>query len=639
MMNRKLYILVAIMFFGLCGKAQEYLVGFGNGAGTRDGQQRIVYNDNVATLPFFDDFTELGNSPSQQRWQGYCVFTNSGFPYLPVNYRAATLDLVDEQGAVYNNGSSSPFIADSLMSVAIRLDSLDGRALTPADSLYLSFYYQAGGYGDAPDKNDSLVLCFGYGYDELVVDPETGFEVVYERTAWKHIWSTGGMDFDSTFTKVMIPITDTCFFKERFYILFYNYGTLPTTMYPNERSNMDMWNIDFVYLNAGRTSNPFIKEDTYPKVSLTGQKPLMLKRYSSMPYRQYAETSPEVSMNYFIPVFATNLDSMNHQVHYYCDVENNSNGTVYHVNDTAFLLNQYLTDGVTAHNVLLKNFRFPDNIQDDSASFTIRQYIDVVDQYGTAVAGDSIVSSQGFYNYFAYDDGIPEKGYGLTPDDTYMATQFNVATPDKLYGVQLLFNQTYNDANFNFFDIYVWGNNDGKPGNAIYVLENQRPIWSENIYEFAYYEFDDPVTVNGTFYVGIRQQEKKSINIGFDTSRDCSAYNFFKVNSYWESSQFSGALMIRPVVGSNYYIGIDENQDVVTDLQLSPNPVSSVLHLNGINADECSEIIVYDLTGRTVMNVRYSNELNVSDLDSGVYVIRIINHDGSSLSSKFIVSR
>ncbi len=627
------------MFFRLCGNAQEYLVGFGNGVGTRDGQQRIVYNDNVATLPFFDDFTELGSSPSQQRWQGYCVFTNSGFPYLPVNYRAATLDLVDEQGAVYNNGSSSPFIADSLMSVAIRLDSLDGRALTPADSLYLSFYYQAGGYGDAPDKNDSLVLCFGYGYDELVVDPETGFEVVYERTAWKHIWSTGGMDFDSTFTKVMIPITDTCFFKERFYILFYNYGTLPTTMYPNDRSNMDMWNIDFVYLNAGRTSNPFIKEDTYPKVSLTGQKPLMLKRYSSMPYRQYAETSPEVSMNYFIPVFATNLDSMNHQVHYYCDVENNSNGTVYHVNDTAFLLNQYLTDGVTTHNVLLKNFRFPDNIQSDSVSFTIRQYIDVVDQYGTAVAGDSIVSSQGFYNYFAYDDGIPEKGYGLTPDDTYMATQFNVAVPDKLYGVQLLFNRTHNDANFNFFDIYVWGNNDGKPGNVIYVLENQRPIWSENIYEFAYYEFDNPVAVSGTFYVGIRQQEKKSINIGFDTSRDCSAYNFFKVNSYWESSQFSGALMIRPVVGSNYYIGIDENQDVMTELQFSPNPVSSVLHLDGMSAEKCSEIIVYDLTGRTVLDTPYSNELNVSDLDNGVYVIRVINHDGSSLSSKFIVSR
>ena len=639
MMNRKIYILIAIMFFGLCGNAQEYLVGFGNGADTRDGQQRIVYNDNVATLPFFDDFTELGNSPSQQRWQGYCVFTNSGFPYLPVNYRAATLDIIDEQGAVYGNGSSSPFIADSLMSVAIRLDSLDGHALTPADSLYLSFYYQAGGYGDAPDKNDSLVLCFGYGYDELVVDPETGFEVVYERTAWRHIWSTGGMDFDSTFTKVMIPITDTCFFKERFYILFYNYGTLPTTMYPNDRSNMDMWNIDFVYLNAGRTSNPFIKEDTYPKVSLTGQKPLMLKRYSSMPYRQYAETSPEVSMDYKVAMFSTNLDSMNHQVHYYCDVENNSNGTVYHVNDTDFVLNQYAADGVAMHNILLKNFRFPDNIQADSASFTIRQYIDVVDQYGATVAGDSIISNQGFYNYFAYDDGIPEKGYGLTPDDTYMATQFNVATPDKLYGVQLLFNQTYNDANFNFFDIYVWGNNDGKPGNVIYVLENQRPIWSENIYEFAYYEFDDPVAVSGTFYVGIRQQEKKSINLGFDTSRDCSAYNFFKVNSYWESSQFSGALMIRPVVGSSYYIGIDENQDVMTELQLSPNPVSSVLHLDGMSAEKCSEIIVYDLTGRTVLDVLYSNELNVSDLDNGVYVIRVINHDGSFLSSKFIVSR
>jgi len=643
MMNNKFLILIAILLFGLCGNAQEYVVGFGCQTDTKSSHPRILYNDNEATLPFFDDFTELGGSPSQLRWQGRCAFVNSGFPYLPVNYRAATLDLVDEYGIVYSNGSSNPFIGDSLMSVAIRLDSVNGRALTPADSLYFSFYYQAGGYGDTPDENDSLVLCFGYGYDELVVDPETGFEIIYEKTAWKHIWSTTGNVSDNSFIKVMIPIVDTCFFKERFYVLFYNYGTLPTQMYPNDRSNMDIWNIDFVYLNEKRSANPFIKEDSYPKVGLTGQNPTLLNRYRSMPYKQYIETSPAVSMDYKIQIFASNMDSMNHQVCYSFDVENNATGEVYHVNDTNFVLNQYDTNGHASYNIRMKNFRYPDDIQSDTASFTIRQYIDVIDQYGESVAGDSIISRQGFYNYYAYDDGIPEKGYGLTPDDTFMATQFNVAIPDKIYGVQLLFNRTYNDANFNFFDIYVWGNNDGKPGNVIYVLEDQRPPFGgytpECMYEFEYYEFEQPVTVSGTFYVGIRQQEKKSINIGFDTSRDCSAYNFFKVNTAWESSSYPGALMIRPVVGANYYVEIAENQGKTSQLTLSPNPVSNVMQINGIDENDCKEIVVFDVTGRAVMKTPYHKELNVNNLSDGVYVVRVINNDGSSLQSKFVVSK
>jgi len=636
MMNKRFFTIVALMLCALCGNSQEYLTGFGKAAETRDGQRRIERNDNVATLPFFDDFTEKGTSVSTSRWQSPCVLPNSGFPYKPVNYRAATLDLVDGEGTVYGNGSSNPFIADSLMSVAIRLDSVGGRALTPADSLYLSFYYQAGGYGNAPDKNDSLVVCFGYGYEEYIVDSVYGSITIIEKTKWKHIWSIPGDEFDSTFTKVMLPITDTCFFKERFYVLFYNYGTLPTTMYPNDRSNMDIWNIDFVYLNENRS---ILKEDSYPLVSLSGIEPQFLKRYNSMPYAQYKETSPEVSMDYIYKVYASNMDSLTHQVRYYSNVENNNSGDVYEINDTTFVLEDYTSNGIKDLNVLMRNFRFPDNIQSDSTSFTIRQYIEVIDQYGETVAGDSIVSKQGFYNYFAYDDGIPEMGYGLTPDDTYFATQFNVAVPDYMYGVYMLFNQTFNDANYNFFDIVVWGNNNGKPGEVIYTLENQRPEWSDDIYDFAYYKFEKPVPVNGTFYVGLRQQEKMTINIGFDATNDNSQYNFYKVNTTWENSAFPGSLMIRPMVGKEYFIGVEENQCVTRELMLYPNPAGNVLHIDGVDSDDCSQVLIYDVTGRLVMEAQYQNELNISELSNGIYVLRLMDENGNSLTSKFVVSK
>jgi len=282
------------------------------------------------------------------------------------------------------------------------------------------------------------VLCLGYGYEEY--DTIDGVVYIYEKTAWKHVWSIPGEESDSTFTKVMIPVKDACYFSNRFYVLFYNYGTLPNIMYPNDRSNMDIWNIDFVYLDVNRSIR---KEDSYPKVTLSGIEPSFLRRYTSMPYKHYCETSPDVTMNYLYRACASNLDSISHQVHYYSTVEDNNTGNVYAVNDTSFVLLEYSDFGNKSFNFRLKNFRFPDNQQYDSALFTIRQYIDVVDEYGDVVAGDSIVSTQGFYNFYAYDDGTPEKGYGLSPDDTYLATQFNVSSPEKLYGVQILFNQIF----------------------------------------------------------------------------------------------------------------------------------------------------------------------------------------------------
>lgn len=637
MMNKKFFILTFLLLFVMTGRSQEYLNAFLTASETKAEQQRIVRNDNVATLPFFDDFTEMGNSPSQQRWQGGCVFTNSGFPCLPVNYRAATFDVVDEFGAVYKNGSSNPFIADSLMSVAIRLDSLNGNALSPSDSVYLSFYYQAGGYGDAPENNDSLVLYFGYGYDEYVVDSVNNVTYIYEKTEWKHAWSIPGEAFDSTFKKVMLPITDTCFFSNRFYLLFYNYGTLPTDMYPNERSNMDIWNIDFVYLDANRSK--LSNKDPYPKVSLSGAEPRFLKRYSSMPYKHYNETSPEVTMASTYKVFMSNLDTVTHEVRYNCTVEDNNTGGLYQVDTRKLGLLEYSIAGIDAIDVSLDDFRFPDNPQADSASFTIRQYIEVVDQYGDVVAGDSIVSKQCFYNFYAYDDGTPENGYGLVPDDTYFATQFNVSSPEKIFGVQMLFNQTFKNANYNFFDIYIWGNSNGKPGEVIYVLENQRPEWPDNIYEFAYYKFEKPVQVSGTFYVGIRQHDKKTINIGFDTSFDNSKYNFYKVDEKWENSSFKGSLMIRPMVGKEYVFGVDENQSVTDEIVVYPNPVRDVLYLDGVESDECIEVTIFDVTGRNVKSFSHSNDLNVRDLNSGLYVVRVLKTDGSMSMSRFVVSK
>ena len=491
MMSKKiiLTILMAVSFL-MSGNAQEYLTGFNGGI---PEQESLKLRDEVtATLPFFDDFTDEGIYPDASRWQTGNASVSSGFPKMPVNYRAATLDVLDRYGKVYSRGSSNPFLADSLLSVKIRLDSLNGQALTPADSLYFSFYYQPGGFGDSPERDDSLVLKFGYGYDEEVFDTVLQNYVTLRKTAWKQMWASEGMEFETFidslgenqyFKKVMIPIIDTCFFKEDFQILFFNYGTLPTQMYPNDRSNMDQWNIDYVYLDTNRS----LDNDNYPTVNFTYNSPTFLKRYRTMPYKHYKE-NPINEINNIFDMYLTNMDVNAHEVRYSCDVEDNNSDWSYSYSSNPFIINQYSNVGVMRDSVVMGNFIYPYNLPGDTASFTIRHTIEVVDEHSGEVAGDVLEHQQVFGNYFSYDDGTPESGYGLVPNNTYFAVQFKVTTLDTLRGVQMLFNRTFNDANFNFFDIVVWRDNNGKPGAEMYSLKNQRPIWNDSVmYAFSEY--------------------------------------------------------------------------------------------------------------------------------------------------------
>ena len=643
MMSKRivLTILLAVSFL-MSGKAQEYLTGFNGGI---PEQESLKSRDEVsATLPFFDDFRNEGIYPDASRWQTGNVFVNSGFPMMPVNYRAATLDIIDKYGKVYSRGSTAPFIGDSLLSVKIRLDSVGNHALTPADSLYFSFYYQPGGFGDCPDRDDSLVLQFGYGYDEVVFDTVLQNYVTLRKTAWKQMWATEGEEMETFlaecgenqyFKKVMIPITDTCFFQEDFRILFFNYGTLPTQMYPNDRSNLDQWNIDFVYLDMNRS----LDNDNYPIVNFTHNSPAFLKRYRTMPYKHYKE-NPISEINNIFDMYLTNMDVNAHEVRYSCEVEDNNSSWIYSYSSDPFIINQYSNDGVMRDSIVMGNFIYPYNLPGDTTSFTIRHTIEVVDEHSGEVEGDVLEHQQVFGNYFSYDDGTPEKGYGLVPADTYFAVQFKVTTLDTVRGVQMLFNRTLNDANFNFFDIVVWRDNNGKPGQELYTLANRRPIWNDSVlYAFSEYTFNEVVKVNSTFYVGIRQRYSKSINIGFDSSIDNHQYNFYDTGYGWENSSFAGSIMIRPLMGRNTDLLVNTGDSDNGRIVLYPNPANDVVRISGYDQMVYREIVIYDLTGRVVKQAYNCNELYVNDLQDGVYMLRAVKPNGAYDTTKLMISK
>lgn len=575
------------------------------------------------------------------------------------------------------------------------------RALTPADSLYFSFCYQPQGNGNKPEEQDSLVLQFGttterqeFQYIEynnfsiaeifehtqvdtlfphdtvwafggcnpnmfyivtdtltrttagsIAIPCDSVFATVADTT-WRHIWSTPGQSLEEfmndnngqCFKQVMIPINDLQYFKDNFYFRFYNYASIVTSSLPSNRSNEDNWNIDMVYLDKNRTRTDL----SYPMLTFSGQRPSFLNRYQAIPYTQY-RINPSSFIKEQLELDVANLDKEQHQASYYYSVKQIGGSQYYERHLDAVTINPYLQSGFLscpesgespACPYVGQLFALDPLI--DSASYLIKHY--VYDSTCNPPLVDSMVYRQGFYNYYAYDDGIPEMGYGVEPANGEFAMRFELAQPEKICGVQLLFNRTLNDANLKYFDIAIWKDQNGKPGEEIYRFANQRPSWDEGQpYRFTYYEFDESFTLSGIFYIGLIQQSNGLINIGFDASIDNSQYCFYNVNGAWMPSQMSGTLMIRPVVGKSYYIGLDENP--TAEMQLYPNPASSTLHIGGLTNNQPCQISIYDLTGKRIYQSSYEEEISVEGLNDGMYFISVTTTEGQVFTQKFIISK
>ncbi len=87
---------------------------------------------------------------------------------------------------------------------------------------------------------------------------------------------------------------------------------------------------------------------------------------------------------------------------------------------------------------------------------------------------------------------------------------------------------------------------------------------------------------------------------------------------------------------TNGQLGIGEN--VFRNLAIYPNPASTVLNID--NAAN-STIIVYDLLGRTIIiknNISLNEQLNVSQLNAGTYLMKISNED-TTITKKFIIKK
>ncbi|MBK7212036.1 MAG: T9SS type A sorting domain-containing protein [Bacteroidales bacterium] len=616
-----------------------------------------LYPDTLTiTLPVFDDFSVISTWPDKFIWADNFTYVNTDFGVNPPTIGVATFDAIDESGTLYSNAGPYQFEADQLTSQAIRLDSIFSpfaRAINVSDSVYLSFYYQPQGRGSMPAKRDSLILEFHSPAEFDTITSSSGTQI---NPKWHYVWSTPGgtqvdtfaLQHNSYFQQVLIPITDSSrYYKNGFRFRFRNYASLANNYVPDWQSNGDQWNIDVVYLNTGRS----IQDSVLKDIAFADRAPSMLKRFEAMPYRQYGENFVE-EMKDTLDIKIANLDEVNQNASYKYSVQKDSQSPFKTYEGGTYTLFPFSTNGYSSYQPFSRppvNFLYsPFENQEKIVYHTT--HILTTDPSMTVKTNDTIRFSQVFSNYYAYDDGTAEAGVGLNGASGSYAIRFDLNVSDTLRGIQFYFNQVLSGSEEKYFDITVWNDSFGKPGNIIKQLNEVTPTMSDSLNTYHTYWFDSPLVMDALnfpgliFYVGWQQYSIDNLNVGLDRYNDSHQNRFYNVDGNWQMSdnQHAGSLMIRPVVGKVNPLGIAP-KPINQEIKITPNPVNNgELHIilpTEWNKEPNSILVsIFSSSGSVQLNSVWTETIDIGLLPPGLYLASVVNKQTSEKATiKFVV--
>ena len=86
------------------------------------------------------------------------------------------------------------------------------------------------------------------------------------------------------------------------------------------------------------------------------------------------------------------------------------------------------------------------------------------------------------------------------------------------------------------------------------------------------------------------------------------------------------------VTGST--LGVAQNQ--IEGLKIYPNPVTNGTFYINTSSDSKKDVVVYDVLGKQVIKTSTTNAVNVSNLKSGVYIVKI-TEEGNTATRKLVI--
>jgi len=545
------------------------------------------------TLPLFDDFSELSVSPDPNKWSDDYAFINNNYSNDQITTGVATLDALDNTGRLYEAASSFVFEADRLTSLPIDLN------LAPSDSIRLSFYYQPGGLGDVPEVNDSLILQFYAPAEDK----------------WYPAWKADGGSY-SAFKQVILRIDNDRFLTKGFRFRFVSFASLSANLAePSMTGNCDQWNIDYILLDKYRNDEDTVFQD----VAFRSGHRSLLNNHEAMPIKQFQKISL-LEMGSSIPMHYRNNDiivrnvTRNFEI---WDVYRNSLAKAF----SAGAINADPKTNIDDSADLIYTFA----ADTDSALFRVTSWL-ITDVFDPK-ENDTVVYYQKFGNYFSFDDGTSEGGYGvngLGSRNAMVAYRFKSFMEDTIRAVQICFNDSYMNANQRTFDLMIWDDIGGMPGNVLYSQEKAIVKLGEDLNGFYTYHLRDPIMVDDIFYVGWKQITETFLNAGLDINTPHNGKQFYWINGNWINSGVSGSLMIRPVTGAPLATAINDvpyrNKN---SLHFYPNPAVDFITIDQTDWMVAGNtyISIVDLQGREVLKVLLTERIDISSLREGMYII------------------
>ncbi len=621
-MNRTLSLAAVICFALACLEkiqAQEVITPlYGNPlAAKRHSEQDGVKKSTAATLlelPLFEDFSNSSLVADTSIWTDAYAFVNNNFCVNPVSNGVATLDALDADGSIYAQATLSPatFVADHLTSQAINL------GYPASDSIYLSFLYQAGGLCDLPEEEDSLMVDF----------------FASDSSEWINVWRVPGRSLHE-FSHAMIPITQERFLNNEFRFRFRNRASLSRSNdYPDKRSNVDYWHVDYVRLDRNRNASDTILRDVAFNTPLGS----MLKQYTSIPWSHF-DVAYNTTINSFASARYRNNDSITRNVTRSLSIleplynESYDPGT-----PTAADLPAY------DDTLVELSFIYPFDFQrGDSALIRFKAALRT-DAFDPKI-NDTVIHDQWFKDYYSHDDGTAEAGYGLRASGTanaMVAIRYNSFKFDQLGGVYIYFNQVYDSINLkNYsFNLMVWDESGGLPGEIIHEDEiSYKPIYTESYTGFIRYVFSEPVAVSGPFFVGWRQDKEYLLNVGLDRNNRPDPQVMYYNMGNWEASNAPGVIMFRPFLYDET-TGIRDVPGQSRELGIYPNPASDRIWFDVPPDAEGQKLLIhiFDSSGRLVFHSEVrSQSLDLSGFTPGIYFIRALS-GARSYYSKLLIN-
>ncbi len=597
------------------------------------------------SLPLFDDFSYdslfVGLSgiwdinPLSDRRPTVSI----GKGMHPPSKGVAIFDGATRLGKLFKNVLETGW-ADSLVSNPVNLASK-----TTGDSIYLSFFIEPGGLGDRPEPTDSFCVYFDtsgdYGW-KLVC-------VIYGDSFIKNDSIPGIALSSDRFQPVLLPLDTSTYFHDAFRFKFAAFGSL--------NGEMDVWNLDYVYFDEGRTQGDSLTED----LSITYQHTTIFGNYSAVPQNSY-NSSGLMSGTWI-------------ETH-------NSGGTNRTRNSNSFLVSPdpvggNVFSGITGHpnaiTVDADSFSLDSVLPFDAQTFTQAGVFAVESWLDTDAAdlhpeNDTIKVEFRVDSVYAYDDGIGDGAYGLTSAKGF-CQRFTL--PDTVYdtleAVWIHFSPTlyYNGTTQQSttmegksFKCGVWNDSANFPDTLIKIYLAAMTIgFGNQSNDFVRYALSPAIRVPSNFYIGIVQNNSEPVGIGVDHNFDASDQIYYQDQFFdWQNTtQLQGSsLMIRPEFKhSSTFVSRESGKKAPSNkLVIYPNPStdgSFDVAFGESGENEGMTLQVLDMQGIIVYVAscsECSGKLHIdlpSGVESGLYIIEVKtqNDSGSEgpIRRKMLVQR